>query len=337
LPPSLLELAARAAWPLLAEPTSNLRIPRALTAGQLLLGDESFAPAHVPEVVLQFGAAPTSRAALELVRRAGRLVIVDQDHVVADPHRRASWTLRAEAAAVVPEVLDGLEPKGDTPWLSVWSSADAIARRTVDELLDGWDTPSEPRVARDLAAGLPDGATLIVGSSMPVRDLDAFMAPRRGLGVIANRGASGIDGFVSTVLGVGAAGRPTVGLLGDLTFLHDVGSLLWSARRGHDAVLVVLDNGGGSIFSFLSQRDLPGAELEALFTTPHGLDLEAVCAAAGAGHTRIERADDLVPAVERGLATGGVHVVQVRIDPQENIRRHAEARDAVAAALLDPG
>jgi 2-succinyl-5-enolpyruvyl-6-hydroxy-3-cyclohexene-1-carboxylate synthase len=330
-PPSLPELARLAGWPLVAEPTSGLRVPGSLAAGQFLISDDRFASGHVPEVVVQFGAAPTSRAGLELVRRAGRLVIVDQDRLVADPHRKASWMLRVEAAALVPEVIEGFDPVGETPWLRAWIEADAVARRTVDELLDGWDEPFEGRVVRDVAAALPDGSALVVGSSMPVRDLDAFMAPRTGVGVIGNRGASGIDGFVSTALGVAAARGPATAICGDLTLLHDVGSLLWSARRGHDAVFVVPNNDGGVIFSFLAQRELP--ELEELFTTPHGLDLAAVSRAAGARHTVVERANDLVPAVDRAREAGGLHVVEVPTDREHNVTRHADVLTAVGAAL----
>jgi 2-succinyl-5-enolpyruvyl-6-hydroxy-3-cyclohexene-1-carboxylate synthase len=331
-PADLVEVARRVSWPLLAEPTSSLRVPGTLAAGQHLLADEAFAAAHVPDVVVQFGAAPTSRAGLELVRRAHRLVIVDPDHVVGDPHGRAAWSLRAEGWVVALELLDALPGKdADTPWVRRWREADAVARRVVDALLDTWDEPFEGRIARDVAAGAPEGSTLVIGSSMPVRDLDAFMAPREGVRVLANRGASGIDGFVATALGVAATGVTTTALCGDLTLLHDVGALVWTARRGPDAVFVVPNNDGGAIFSFLPQRELP--ELRELFTTPHGLDLGAVCAAAGASHARVTRAGDLLPAIDDARARGGVHVVELPVEREDNVRRHGEVRAAVAAAL----
>ena len=333
-PPTLPALASLTGWPLLAEPTSNLRVPGALSAGQFLIADPGFANAHVPEVVIQFGAAPTSRAALELVRRAGRLVIVDQDHLVADPHRRAAWSIRAEPAGFLPRLSEAAEPPAESPWLRAWRWADTAARGVIDALLDRRDEPYEGRVARDVAGSAPDGSVLVVGSSMPVRDLDAYMAPRTGLGVLGNRGASGIDGFVSTALGVAASGAATTALCGDLTLLHDIGSLVWSAGRGYDCVFVVPNNDGGGIFSFLPQRELP--ELEELFITPHGLDLGSVCRAAGAGHVRIERAGDLIPAVGRARERGGVQVVEVPIDRGRNVEMHAEIQAAVGAALDRP-
>jgi 2-succinyl-5-enolpyruvyl-6-hydroxy-3-cyclohexene-1-carboxylate synthase len=257
-------------------------------------------------------------------------VIVDQDHLVADPHRKASLSVRTEPHAFVAELAEEL-PSAEGSWLSDWLDADAVARSAIDALLDELDEPFEGRIARDVAASAPDGSVLVVGSSMPVRDLDAYMAPRTGLRVLANRGASGIDGFISTALGVAATGVPTTALCGDLTLLHDVGSLLWSATRGLDCVFVVPNNDGGAIFSFLPQRELP--EFEELFATPHGLDLGSVCRAAGAGHTLVERANDLIPAIERARDARGVHVVEVPTDRERNVEQHAAVHEAVAAAL----
>jgi 2-succinyl-5-enolpyruvyl-6-hydroxy-3-cyclohexene-1-carboxylate synthase len=328
---AVLELGERLGWPMAAEPMSGLRAAETLTAGQFLMSNERFVRAHMPDVVVQFGAAPTSRAALAFVRDVPRLVIVDPDEVIADPHRRATRRFVVAAGAIAHEAARRLGTRADDEWLDEWRDADERARRAVDTMIDTWDEPYEGRIARDVAAFAPEDSVLVVGSSMPVRDLDAYMAPRTGLRVIANRGASGIDGFVSTVLGVAATGAPTTALLGDLTLLHDIGSLVWSAGRGHDVVLVVANNNGGVIFSFLEQREL--TEFEELFATPHGLDLRALCLAAGAGHTRVERAGDLVPAIGQARSAGGVHVIEVVVDAQLNVRRHAEAHTAVAKAL----
>ena len=329
--PFILDLAMRLGWPVIAEPTSGLRIPGTLRAAQFLLSSEAFLETHRPEVVVQFGAAPTSRAGLGLVGAASRLLIVDPDDLVADPHGRAEHRFAVHAGQLARGAVDRLPERSRGAWLQTWVEADARARETVDATIDAWDEPYEGRIARDVAASLPDGSSLVVGSSMPVRDLDAYMLPRHGLRVLANRGASGIDGFVSTALGVGSVGAPTTALCGDLTLLHDVGSLIWSASRGYDCVFVVPNNDGGVIFSFLPQRELP--ELEALFTTPHGLDLGAVCVAAGVRHVPVDRAADLIPAVERAHEARGVHVVEVPIDRARNVELHAEVHAAVAAAL----
>ena len=329
-PTNVLALGHRLGWPILAEPISGARVPGVLSAGQALLSSTAFIRDMSPDVVLQVGATPTTRATQRLAVSVGQLVVVDDHHPDPDPEGR-SWRLQVDPEVFAGALLERFVARPANAWTDRWLEADAAVRGTIDALYDSWDEPFEGRVARDLASGVPSGATLVVGSSMPIRDLDYSMAPRDGLHVMANRGASGIDGFVSTVLGVAASGAPTYALCGDLTLLHDAGSLLWSARRSLNAVFVVPNNGGGVIFDFLPQRTLP--EHETLFITPHGVDLGALCAAAGAGHTRIERATDLIPAVEAAVASGGVHIVEVPSDRARNVARHAEVQAAVDAAL----
>jgi 2-succinyl-5-enolpyruvyl-6-hydroxy-3-cyclohexene-1-carboxylate synthase len=324
----VIELAKALRWPLVAEPHSGARRPGALAAGQLLLACDRFVDEHAPDVVLQVGGAPTSRAGLALVGRAPRLLIVDPDDVIADPLRRASARVVAEPIDVRTALEGSRRQHGD--WADAWLDASDRARAAVDALMDAWPEPFEGRVARDVARALSAGSDLCVGSSLPIRDLNLFMSPRDGIRVLANRGASGIDGFVSTTLGVAAAGAPTVGLLGDLTLLHDVGALVWNAGRGVGVVLVALNNGGGAIFSLLEQRDL--AELE-LFTTPHGVDLGAVVRAAGGGHARVTRASDVVAAVATAADARGLQVVEVEIDAERDRRHRADLRRAVGDAL----
>ena len=345
-------------WPVLAEPISTARRPGvSLAAGQSLI-ESAWAAARRPEIVIQFGAAPTTRATQAFVASAETVVVADRWHLDPDPERAASWRLAVDPEALPialgrhpvmqkeigialtgPHAQDEIEERwrkridpapGD--WREGWRAADHIARTAMDDTMDAWDDPFEPRVARDVAAWLPDGGILFVGNSTPVRDLDFAMAPREGLRVLANRGASGVDGLVSTALGVAATDRgPTVALLGDLSFLHDAGAILWNAASVFSLTIVVVNNHGGHVFSLLPQRALP--EHRELFVTPHAVDLGGLCGAAGAGHERVERASELLPALGRAAGAGGLNVVEVVVDAELGLRRRREMRDAVDGAL----
>jgi 2-succinyl-5-enolpyruvyl-6-hydroxy-3-cyclohexene-1-carboxylate synthase len=341
-PEGLVELCAARGWPLLAEPLSGLRAAHgstahtgALSAGTLLAADAGFRERQHPDLVIQVGAAATSRGIQELVRCADRLVIIDPDQLVADPDRRSTLTVNEDPAEVVAALhsTSSSLPATRPQWLNEWHEADRKVRAAVDSLLDSWDEPFEGRIARDVAASIPDGGVLFAGSSMPVRDLDMYMRPRTGLRVLANRGASGIDGLVSTTFGIAEVSGPTYALLGDLSVIHDASGLLWGARHGRAAVLVVVDNDGGGIFSMLPQASLPPDEFELLFGTPHGLDLEAIARAAGIGVRTVDSAGVVVPAIREAEASGGVQIVRVRVDRRRAVELRGAVSQAVSAAL----
>ena len=336
-PPEAAGTAEVLGWPLLADAISAQRgSARAVTTYEALLRVPGFADEHRPDLVLRFGGPLTSKTTTAWLDASVPQILVDPDGAWLDPHRTA-----AERVPALPEVTT--DP--DSGWLDGWIGAEEAARKALDAFLEAEDQPFEGRVARDVSAACAAsalGPALVVASSMPVRDLEAF-AGRVPAEVYANRGVNGIDGLVSTVLGVAAAGRrgsgepsprPAVGLLGDLAFLHDAGGLLGAADRGLAAVLVVVDNRGGGIFSFLPQAALPAGRFELLFGTPPGADVAAVAQAYGVPAERTERAADVIPALERALARGGVRLIVVPTgDRTANVARHRDAWAAVAAAL----
>ncbi len=196
--------------------------------------------------------------------------------------RRGSW------CAGVADRRQAPDGPGLPSWLDSWRAADTAARQAADAILGTGDLLSEPRLARDLAAALPGGALLWAASSLPVRDLDLHMCPRADLRVLASRGASGIDGLISSAIGAAlahqaAGGGPAVALLGDLAFLHDApGLMLGPDEPRPDLCLVVVNNDGGGIFSDLEQASFPGS-FERVFGTPHRADISYLARAAGIG------------------------------------------------------
>jgi len=297
---AIAKLAAVLGWPLLAEPTSQLRrgpylkgAPVVATS-DLFLRDEATAARLAPDCVLRFGDTPTSKP-LRLwfeQHHPQALILVDPDAVWHDPCHLASSVLRAEPEPLCEALLQhlGERPAPLSAWLRDFLEAEFRTRATLEAALADEDSLLEPRAVRELGEALPEGALLYVSNSMPVRDLDAFLAPgSSALRVLCNRGANGIDGMVSSALGAAAAAEgPVVLLTGDLAFLHDAGGLLAAHRHALRATIVVLDNDGGGIFSFLPIAEYGEAVgFEEYFRAPHGLDLGAVAGAYGARFSRV--------------------------------------------------
>jgi 2-succinyl-5-enolpyruvyl-6-hydroxy-3-cyclohexene-1-carboxylate synthase len=332
-PGPLLTLAEAAGWPVLAEPSSGARNgPNALSAYGYLLDSPAFIAGHLPDLIVSAGRPGLSRGQLGFLRGAPGPVPARHVVVAQGPGR---W---ADPARTATEVAAGVELRGSGPgrasaWLAAWQRADAAARQAADEILDADELPTEPRVARDLAAALPAGGLLWAGSSLPVRDLDQQMSARAGLRVLASRGTSGIDGLVSSAIGAALAhqaggGGPAAALLGDLAFVHDApGLMLGPAELRPDLRIVVVNNDGGGIFSTLEQAAFPES-FERLFGTPHGTDLGLLTRAAGVPHLLLDKASDLPDA----LPGDGLRVIEVRTDRAVGAKLRARLREACVAA-----
>lgn len=301
-------LAEARGWPVVAEPSSGAGpSPALVDAGELVLAGDGFLAAHRPDRVLVVGRPTLSRV-------LGGLTATSPTDVIGAYGR---WSDPARLAdRVLPGVPMAAGGPVDPGWAPPWHEAGAYARAAVVRVLAGAPGLSEPAVAQEVLAAAGD--LLVVGSSKPVRDL--FLAGSRpGVRVLANRGAAGIDGLVSTALGAALASQAAGGgrayaLLGDLSFLHDAnGLVLGPAEPRPDLVVVVVNNDGGAIFGLLEQG-APGYEdaFERVFGTPHGVDLAALCAATGTGHVRATTREGLRAAL---AAPGtGVRVVEVRTD-----------------------
>jgi 2-succinyl-5-enolpyruvyl-6-hydroxy-3-cyclohexene-1-carboxylate synthase len=321
-------VGATTGLPVLADPLSNARRGAAVAHYDLFLRDEEWAAAHEPDLVIRVGDLPTSKP----LRRW--LASLNARQVALDPH--GAWQAPFGDVDLIlpldPAVLPPLPP-GPPEWLDAWRAADEAAHGAIAATV-GHDEVSEPLVVARTAARLSGEDTLFVASSMPVRDLEAYAVtvadPPR---VLANRGANGIDGLVSTAFGIAASstGR-TVLLIGDVALAHDIGGLMAARRLDARLTIVLLNNDGGGIFHFLpvaGERDA----FEEHVATPHGLDFELAAELYGLGHVRPHTMRAFDEALEGALASPGSAIVEAVTDRVANRELHARVADAVRRAL----
>jgi 2-succinyl-5-enolpyruvyl-6-hydroxy-3-cyclohexene-1-carboxylate synthase len=295
---------------------------------------------------------PTSKPIAELLKSATpELFVFDGDGGWREAALVPATFVRADAAAAAGELADALAAararadrgtvaRGD--WTQAWIEAEADAGRALDAWLDGLEEPFEGAPFRALGRLMPDGSMLWAGNSMPVRDMDDWLpAGDRAIRVLGNRGANGIDGVTSTALGsAAAADGPVVLVVGDISFLHDLGALVTARLQPSNLLIVLINNGGGGIFSLLPQArtTAPGvglpAHYEELFGTPHGIELGPIVEAFGFSHRALAaKSTDVQDLLEAELIRPGLRIVELRTDRARNAELHQEAAAAVAAAL----
>jgi len=351
-PGPILAMAELLGWPVLADPRSGLRrpVPGVVGAADGILRSDRFADRHLPDCVVRLGERWVSKVVNGFLSRAidqGALgVVVDPAGRWADPEREVAELVRADPDRFALEVvrrLGGAGGGGHPSWVAEWQQAEDRAQAAMDRLLGGPRRDAavtEPQLARHLFGRLPDSSTLVVSSSMPIRDIESFAGPRvRPLRVLSNRGANGIDGVVSTATGVALAGPgPTVALVGDLAFLHDVSALVGAEGVDVDLTVVVADNGGGGIFSFLDPASAMDPEMfDTLFATPQAPDPGSV--AAGFGWPVDDVGPDagtagLEEALARRVGGGSRSVIRVRLPGgAANVAHHHDVGSAVVQAV----
>ena len=330
----VVRLAEMLGWPILADPLSGLRCGPHVADGavvasyDVLLRNQAFVESHPVDLVLRIGDTPTSKPLRDWLGGV-RQVVVDPYADWHEPTRVAETAVQSDPAVLcelVVELLHASPPKADTSWRG-WREADATVAQALADIPD----PFEPKLWNAVAEVAPAESTLWVASSMPIRDVEAFLpVTDKPLRVLANRGANGIDGTVSSALGAALASAERVFLLiGDLALLHDIGGLLSARRLGAELTIVCANNGGGNIFDFLpvaSAADAPAYEQH--IVTPSGVDLARVAELAGLAHVLASTLDDLRAAVERpGL-------VEVRTDRARNVELHGEIVSSLERALF---
>ncbi|MEI8051509.1 MAG: 2-succinyl-5-enolpyruvyl-6-hydroxy-3-cyclohexene-1-carboxylic-acid synthase [Actinomycetes bacterium] len=337
----ILVAATRLGWPVLADPRCEARRsdPFVVTTADALLRDPRIAQAFAPEVILIAGGLPASKVVNQWI------ATLASDGV--DVVRIGLGGLQRHPSMATATFLD-IEPEElwrsvssdttacDEGWRAQWAGAEVAARGVIGSML-AEDDLSEPQVATTVSnhAALA-GATLVVSSSMPIRDLEWYAAPEaEAPRVLANRGANGIDGVVSTAIGAASAeAGPVIALVGDLAFLHDVSALGDDLAPGLTLVVVVNDNHGGGIFSFLPQRDaMELQEFERLFATPKATDPVKVAAGFGYRSQRVATEPQLRAAITAGLEHGGLSVVVCSVLSRDaNVELHDRLTSAVAVA-----
>jgi len=368
----LVKLARQLGYPILADPLSQLRSFRddlVISSYDAFLRLDAFIAQAEPQLILRFGAMPTAKPLLLYLKRYASCpqIIIDgygdwneptqlaAEMIHADPRffcsRIQGKLLWERRSSLLEKPLPDDEGEPDveleddfdesvvrrSTWLRMWQRADLLTKQVLQEAIDNFEPLFEGRIFTELVRWLPSESTLYVGNSMPVRDMDTFFWGETNgpIWTMGNRGANGIDGVVSSALGASAAelcGDPTVLVIGDLSFFHDLNGLLAAKLHHLNLVIVLVNNDGGGIFSFLPQAAYP-QHFEQLFGTPTGLDFEPVVRMYGGHFQRITSWEEFRQVMSQGLAEGGLHVIEVPTERASNVSMHRQLWQLVEKAL----
>ena len=303
---SVVKFAENLGWPVIAE--DPLSFDNAISHASVFLTSTKIRSEVKPDTVVVIGRTTLSRSINALVYTARKTIVIDPRLATVDSDRAADQKFLALPALQV--------PAADSDWIATWSKLAERSAKVIAEL-DIW---SEELFAREFARHIPSGAALFIASSRPIRDIEGFAIPRSGVSVYANRGLAGIDGNISTALGIASGANHTYAVIGDLAFLHDVSALSHSSEA--KLRLFVIDNNGGGIFSTLPQAGVEG--FETIFGTPHDRDIAAIATSFGVKTTTISSVKELSESFTKPVT--GFEIVVVKVPTRE---KNAELLKAI--------
>jgi 2-succinyl-5-enolpyruvyl-6-hydroxy-3-cyclohexene-1-carboxylate synthase len=305
------DFAEKLNWPIIAE--DPLSFPKAIAHASLLFSDQAILESLAPENVVVIGRTTLSRSTNNFIKSAKNLIVIDPRISEIDSKREGNLLLPTLPAQVKCSESD----------VAIWQKASDIAAGEIATIQ--W---SEQLAIISICESIPDQSAFFVGSSRPVRDVEAFCHPRSGLDVFANRGLAGIDGNLSTIFGIAQEFENTFAILGDLTFLHDISALINSAKQ--KIRIFVIDNNGGAIFSTLPQAGVEN--FDQLFGTPHNLDLAKVCAGFNLSVTSVSNMDELQSVLTKEVK--GLEVVIIKVPTRQiNAEKLKEITQRVSSAV----
>lgn len=285
-------------WPLIAE--DPLSFPQALAHASIFLTSQTITDELAPDTVVVIGRTTLSRPINRVISVARKTIVIDPRILTVDGDRRADQRFTALPAVEAPLV--------DSEYVERWVKYSQRTAKKVSDL----NTWSEALIAREIGSGIPTGTSLFISSSRPIRDIEGFTAARSGVETFANRGLAGIDGNISTALGIASQRKETIAVLGDLSFLHDITGLIH--HEDINLKIMVINNNGGGIFSTLSHRGVAG--FESIFGTPHNLDLAKIGAAFGLATSTVTNQAELITELSKPVI--GISLVVVIAPDRES-------------------
>lgn len=328
---SILALARHSGFPILADPLSQLR--RGTHEQKLVIENyDLFLRCHEivsclkPDLIIRFGAPPVSKSVKQwMEEQECANLVIDAGADWRDPACKATHMVYCDEQYFCEHMLSQINQNVNAAWAASWQKINALTRSTLQSIRDD-SMLSEEKLFLKLCEQLPEQADLVVGNSMPIRELDTFMfTSSKAAHVFANRGANGIDGVVSTAVGVALSKGRAILALGDLSFFHSMNGLLAAKQNQANLTIVLVNNDGGGIFSFLPQAS-EETYFESLFGTPHGLDFSHAAMLYGARYTKVVDWPMFDAAFSKAIKEEGITIIEVPTKRRDNVRKHQELR-----------